>query len=427
MTSHLACRPTGKPLSLTILAVATLIGCDSGRIDLCFVDDDDAVQVSPSGRAVAFVDPESYQSILNAPPSARPGLDCVVNEFTARFDGEPEAVVFALDFENGLVTRARMMRERGFDWFEDVSALADDEFLRWKAVYMEVSDIVQALPDQPPSALNATARRPEQGVGDAPVCFCLPNGPPFHRGWVFLPTKEDLVAGRFMHEFAHFWGAHLKGPPALKTQNDRYDGHWGFSSVGGLLGGWDPESFESVGDGVYRARVAPTGRPSNRSAYAPLELYLMGLVGAEAVPPIQVAVGAIDLGEADDGRWMFSAQRIETVTIGDIIAWNGQRRPSAEESRKVFSVALVVLADHKMSDAEWDFYERAMDFLEADADRRLADFFPVDDYPGQHDFWELLTSRTGDPFLNFSATTSGHGSLRFEVGRKKWFLGRICG
>lgn len=415
MPTHDAFQHTSRSFALMLLAGAAIVGCDD-RINLCFVDGDNAVQVSPSGRAVAFVNPASYQAILNAAPSARPGLDCVVNEFASRFDAQPEAVVFTMNFENGLVTRARLMRERGFDWFEDVSALSDDEFLLWKAAYTEVSDIVHALPDQPPSALNATARLLEQGVGDAPVCFCLPNGPPYHRGWVFLPTRQDLVAGRFLHEFAHFWGAHLKGPPALKAQNDRYEGHWGFSSVGGLLGGWDPESFESMGDRTYHARVAPGGRPSNRSAYAPLELYLMGMVGPEAVPPIQVAVGVIDLGEADDGRRIFSAERIETVTIDDIIAANGKRIPAAEESEKVFSLALVVLADHKLSDEEWDFYERAMDFLEADGDQRLVDFFPVDQYPGQHDFWELLTSRTGDPFLNFSATTVGHGRLRFEVG-----------
>jgi len=402
-----------------LIAGAALTGCDSDRIDLCFVDDDDAVQVSPSGRAVAFIDRKSYQAILDAPDSARPALECVVDEFTSRFDAEPEAVVFTLNFESGIVTLARLLDERGYEWFPDYAEFSDEELLVYFEAVKEVHDIAGTLPDQPPSALNATARVLEQGVRSAPVCFCLPNGPPFHRGWVFLPTKEDLVAGRFLHEFAHFWGAHLKGPPALKAQNDRYEGHWGFSSVGGLLGGWDPESFQSVGDRVYHARVAPAGRPQNRSAYAPLELYLMGLVGPEAVEPIRVAVGVKDLGEADDGRRMFSAERIETVTIDDIIAANGKRIPTAEESEKVFTIALVVLADHKLSDEEWDFYERAMDFLEADGDQRLVDHFPEELYPGQQEFWSFLVSESDPPYLNFSATTAGHGALRFEVGQKK--------
>ena len=406
-------------LGRMLLAGAAVVGCDSDRLDLCFVDDNDAVQVSPSGRAVAFVDPESYQAILDAPDSARPGLECVVDEFASRFDVEPEVLVFTLDFENGLVSRTRLMRERGFGWFQDVSQLSEEDFLRYGAAYMEVSEIVGTLPDQPPWSFNATARRLEQGVGTAPVRFCSPDCPSSVRGWVFMPTKEDLVAGPFMHEFAHFWGANVKGPPSLRAQVDRYKGHWGFSSVGGLLGGWDPESFESMGDGVYLARAFPAGKQQNVAVYAPLELYLMGLVGPEAVPPIRVAVGAKSLGKADDGRRIFSAERIETVTIEDIIAANGERVPPADETDKVFSLALVVLTDHKLSDEEWDFYERAMDFLEADADDRLIDHFPEELYPGQQEFWGFLVSESDPPYLNFSATTSGHGTMRFEVGRRK--------
>ena len=107
------------------------------------------------------------------------------------------------------------------------------------------------------------------------------------------------------------------------------------------------------------------------------------------------------------------------MTIEDIIAANGERVPSADESGKVFPLALVVLTDHKLSDEEWEFYERAMDFLEADANQRLVDHFPEELYPGQQEFWRFLVSESDPPYLNFSATTSGHGTMRFEVGRRK--------
>jgi hypothetical protein len=209
MPRHFAFQPTGSSFALMLLTGFALAGCDSGRFDLCCVDNGDAVQVSPSGRAVAFVDPESYQAILNAPVSARPALECVVDEFASRFDSEPEAIVFALDFEDRSVTWARLMRERGFAWFPDLSELSEDEKYQHALAMREVLGILETLPNQPPWALNAPFRRLEKGVGAPPTRHCSPDCAPFLRGWVFLPTKESLVAGRFFHEFAHFWAAHL--------------------------------------------------------------------------------------------------------------------------------------------------------------------------------------------------------------------------
>jgi len=235
---------------------------------------------------------------------------------------------------------------------------------------------------------------------------------------VFLPTKEQLVAGRFLHEFAHFWGGGLAGPPALKAQLDRYKGHWGFSSVGGLLGGWYPGSLAPRGEGLFHADVKPAGRGVNRSAYAPLELYLMGLAGPDEVPPIQVAVGVERLGETEQGLDVFAAERFETVTIAEIIEANGERVPSFADAPKEYHVALVVLTDHRLSDSEWDFYERAMDFLEGPEHEQLLDVFLPEQYPGQHEVWEAFSGLSEAPYLNFAGTTGDRGKLRFEATRE---------
>lgn len=186
-------------------------------------------------------------------------------------------------------------------------------------------------------------------------------------------------------------------------------------SVGGVLGGWLPGLLVSTGEGVYEADVAPAGRASGKWPYAPLELYLMGLAGPEEVPPIEVAV-AVKRLRSD----IFSASAIETVTIEQIIEANGPRLPAVEDSPKHFKLALVVLTDHELSDAQWDFYERAMDFLAAPEERLLNDAFPAELYPAHFRVW---TSPAGDepaennttdlPFLNFYTATGGRGTMEF--------------
>lgn len=389
-------------------------GCDGDRLPLCFVGDDEAVQVSPSGRAVVFVDPDSFQAILQAPLNVLPALECAVDEYVSRFDIQPEAIVFALNLEERIMTRPRLMHERGFNFFEDVSQLSEDELEKWRQAVEETNQIVENLPDQPDYAFNSMFRKLEEGTGFREYNVCSELCPDTLRGYVFLPAKESLVAGRFLHEFGHFWGAHLQGPPELRSQIDRYDGHWGFSSVGGLLGGWDPDSLVALGDDLYEADVFPAGKAVNTFTYAPLELYLMGLAGPEEVPPIQVAVGAEYMGETEEGLRRFHADRLVTVTIEDIIAAHGPRVPSFEDSPKEFPVALVVLSDHELSEVEWDFYEHAIDFLEAPEDAQLSDFFTEERYAGHREIWESLSIDNGLQFLNFAGSTGGRGRFRFS-------------
>ncbi len=408
-------RTSRAGLNLILLIGTCVAGCDNSIISLCFVDNDDDVQISPSGRAVSFTNPKSYEAILNAPTGVRPALECVVDEFLLRFDSRPEAIVFTLDFEDRIVTRARLLAERGFEWFPDDTEMSEDEFLRYGTALNEVRQILDGLPDPPALAFTARFRRLERGTGTSSVKGCSWLCPEYLRGYVFLPTKEQLVAGRFLHEFGHFWGGGLAGPPALKAQLDRYRGHWGFSSVGGLLGGWEPGSLAPQGEGLFHADVAPAGRGVNRFAYAPLELYLMGLAGPDEVPPIQVAVGVERFGETEEGLDVFRAERLETVTIAEIIEGNGERVPSFADAPKEFHVALVVLTDHRLSDSEWDFYERAMDFLEGAEDERLLDVFLREQYPGQHEVWETFSGLSESPYLNFAGATGGRGRLRFDA------------
>ena len=397
------------------LVVTSLAACDNARIQVCFSGDANDVQVSPSGRAVALVDPETYSAVLSAPADAPPDMNCAVDEYLSRFQTRPEAIIFTVDFEDEAVTLSRLTEERGFHFFGDLSReMSDDELREYSAVVQEVRGIVATMPREPVFAFNARYHDLEEGTGSGSLAQCSPGCPSFLRGYLFLPNKESLVAGRFMHEFAHFWGAHLQGPDPLADQIQIHDGHWGFTSVGGQLGGWVPGSLVNNADGTWSGRVFPAGRASNVTPYAPLELYLMGMIPAGLVEPIETAVGVRDVSKGDDNVVTFGAERIETISIENIVAANGPRSPTSDASTNRFRVALVILADHQLNTEEWDFYERAIDFLEADQDEDILEAFPEAQYPGHHDAWKFFSNDGREPYLNFFSTTSGNGTLQFE-------------
>lgn len=401
-----------RGLSCLLFSLA-LPACDRHSISVCLTDEEE-VQVAPSKRAVALVNPSAYSSIVHATGNTRADFNCAVDDYLARFQTKPEAIIFVLDFEDRFVTHARLMYERGFHYFGDLSRdMTEDEASRYIQALQEVSNTVKGMPSEPASAFNARYRDLEVGTGTGSFAVCSSFCPDFLRGYVFLPTKEQLVAGRFLHEFAHFWAAHLTGPPELLTQIHDHNSHWGFTSVGGQLGGWDTGTFQDHGNGSYSARSAPAGRAINQSPYAPLELYLMGLTPSDAVDPIQVAVEVSDVIDEDEGIFRFNAKQIATIPIQDIIRANGMRDPSFDDSPKQFNLALVIVTDHALTEGDWKFYERSMDFLEAKASTDLLALFPEEEYPGHNDTWRFFSDNSREPYLNFFMSTSGQGSLHF--------------
>lgn len=102
---------------------------------------------------------------------------------------------------------------------------------------------------------------------------------------------------------------------------------WGYADVAGQLGG---AALEPLDDGRWRPRAAHGGAPGwvgnggNRVPYAPLELYLMGLVGPDAVGPVRF-LGGVD--EAADGA--LRADEVCTLDGAALVARYG-RRPLAD-------------------------------------------------------------------------------------------------
>ena len=162
----------------------------------------------------------------------------------------------------------------------------------------------------------------------------------------FGPATSTLSV--LAHEFGHTWLAFID-PPVLLTR-DR--AHWNFflHTSGSLLGGND---IQDNGDGSF-ITLAP------KDIYSPLDLYLMGLLKPEDVPPTFLVTDPHDLDlpppydqqtiTSDQLQSIYSLGDVgfrgdkQEVRIEDIIAVNGARIPDAESSQKDFRTAFILLA-----------------------------------------------------------------------------------
>ena len=161
----------------------------------------------------------------------------------------------------------------------------------------------------------------------------------------FGPATSTLSV--LAHEFGHGWIAFIN-PLALLTQ-DR--AHWNFflHTSGSVMGGND---IQDKGDDTFTT-LAP------KDLYSPLDLYLMGLLKPEEVPPTFLVAEPHDLDisppydkriiSADDLQRLYSLGDVSfrgekrEVRIEDIIAINGERIPDADSSPKDFRVAFILL------------------------------------------------------------------------------------
>jgi len=184
---------------------------------------------------------------------------------------------------------------------------------------------------------------------------------------------QAAMAGDFpalAHETAHYWANYLD--PALGFGHDNqvdYGPHWGLTGVYGQLGGFDPSSVvcsspegakppncevdPDTGYSIYQtAPFAPNTNTFLGIPYAPLELYLMGLVPKSMVPTIPV----IENGNVFvllSNAALLRAHGVGQITIDDIVARHGTRAP-ASEAEKHFSSAFVLVTASPAPDAALD-------------------------------------------------------------------------
>ena len=171
--------------------------------------------------------------------------------------------------------------------------------------------------------------------------------------------------GPLVHEIAHNWANFLD-----IFDGDLFRGHWGFTNVRGVLGGY-ATSFARVGTDRY----AVPGDALNSfwgGRYSALELYLMGLVPAADVPPHQVLRRSRIVGSDEETNELVVSGSLETVTIGAIVESEGRRIPGFEESQKSFRMGTIVVSDAPLTRAQLTYYDRQVAFFGSQVDDPLA-------------------------------------------------------
>lgn len=169
--------------------------------------------------------------------------------------------------------------------------------------------------------------------------------------WTESPEVGRYVFGQ---EFGHRWGSFVNiekegvDPEALLGRDTA---HWSYflHSTNSPLEG---NSWEDNGDGTWSTDNRAT------STYSDLDLYLMGLVGPEEVgeqtllqvSDVDAAEAGVEAGSTPEYLARFSGSRNVTVaatpltfTLDDILAAEGERVPSVDDSPKEFRMAFLIL------------------------------------------------------------------------------------
>ncbi|MBC8330851.1 MAG: hypothetical protein H8E28_02610 [Anaerolineae bacterium] len=177
------------------------------------------------------------------------------------------------------------------------------------------------------------------------------------------------------HEIGHAWAAF-----AGETLGISNGSHWlGTTDINGVMSeGYEtPDNlyfFSPNNDGTFKAGWS-------EALYAPLELYLMGMMPSEEVPDVHVLHDP-DLTNTE----RVTANRVDTYTITDIMnAAGGSRDPAYPAAQTDFNLAVILLTDTEFSPAEYAYYS----YLSR----------------------EYAAQREGNAMTNFYTATGGRGTV----------------
>ena len=160
------------------------------------------------------------------------------------------------------------------------------------------------------------------------------------------------------HEIGHAWGINIGQSLGLVTSGQ----HWIANSdiycqmTEFYLYKGNYYKFIDNGDGTFKA---VRNIDIKNLQYAPLTLYVMGLLPPEEVPPIHVLEGELDFTDLNRVK----PEKIREVTIWDIIkAEGGERDPPYDTSQKNFTMAFIIVKPEKFTPAEYAFFSLVSKF-----------------------------------------------------------------
>lgn len=182
--------------------------------------------------------------------------------------------------------------------------------------------------------------------------------------------------GPTLHETLHYWSMFLDARFGFGRDRDtNFGAHWGVASVNGQHGGFDGDTLQCrvpagarppncmpEPDGIIRVTVATFGPNANGGdsrPFAPIELYLMGLIPrAEVGGPFTVLDGAHFVStDTATRRMVFEVTGTHTVSLDEIVGVHGERAPAPAEQR-AFRGAFVVFSAAPVSAQRMDALER---------------------------------------------------------------------
>lgn len=217
------------------------------------------------------------------------------------------------------------------------------------------------------------------------------------RGYIVL-TDLTFFSGPLLHEICHLYGAPNLGQVEVDNEGNEYpsEGHWGISDVHGQLGGFDSSSLTVSDNNKFQASCYMADYFNDdyngfnmqgicKWEYAPLELYLMGLIPVEEVPDIHIYKG-ISETNADqiykDGT--FTANEVITYTPTDLIKKLGKRIPNYKDSSKELSLLTIVLTEKPLTDTQWVSIQE--DIRKQELQEKTGEDWPIN-------FWEATGGR----------------------------------
>lgn len=171
-----------------------------------------------------------------------------------------------------------------------------------------------------------------------------------------IDSFYDLAETGSVHEIGHRWMNYLQQPALSRGRphwpiSDLANSVMGFSIPPTGEGGAFPFSLVPQGGGDYLLRRTEAGR-----AFNDLDLYLMGLIPADAVRSHFVFNDQNQLSQLRNGGVLHGP--VTAVTIADVVAQDGPRSPSVADAQKSFRIATIVLsAGRLLSASEMAFFD----------------------------------------------------------------------
>jgi hypothetical protein len=153
------------------------------------------------------------------------------------------------------------------------------------------------------------------------------------------------------HELGHRWGAFVSAKIGDKTI-PLGPTHWDRGLQANVAYPYQrPVEASIMGGGVWQDNFDGTFTQLDDNYYVPasgwshLDLYLMGLISPEEVPDFFLLRNLVPAGKDANGHPIFKADRTK-VTIQDVIAAEGLRKPGVDKSQRNFNTGMVMVVEH---------------------------------------------------------------------------------